>query len=1216
MGLLRKFPGLLLLLSLYGSAQQNKITQRIFLVGDAGETQNGIHPVCDWLKSHVDWNDSSNTLVYLGDNIYPEGMPDAGKKYEEAKAIIDYQLSVVKDKMAKAFFVPGNHDWKKGKPGGWEQIKNEEYYINSLEWPNVQALPMNGCPGPVPYVLNDQVVLVFMDSQWWLQKGEKPGIESDCDYKTEDEVIMALKDILGTYPDKLVITLMHHPLYTHGHHGGYFTVKQHIFPLTDISPSLYIPLPVIGSIYPVTRAWFGNIQDVKHPQYKNFIARVEDALKQHPSVIDAAGHDHNLQLLQHDSITYIVSGAGSKKVQVKKGKNSLFAESKLGFAVIEVSADGKVDVKFYTVNDSKDLAEPVYSLSVKPVPPPQKEIATNEKISFPDSMTIVGSTTLQAGGLKKLLMGKNYRKEWAQPIRVPVIDLSKELGGLTPIKRGGGHQTKSLRLEDSTGRQYVLRAVTKNVTDAALPPDLRGTFAKDVISDGVSASYPYAALSVPAFATASGVPHANPRLVYVSDDPNLGKFRKDYANKAYLLEEREPDGFKKGMSTDEMADQLRKDNDNSVDEQQFLNARLLDMFIMDFDRHEDQWQWADVEKGGGKKFQALPRDRDQPFFISEGILASIARQNWLAPQIQGFLPHARNIKTFNFNARNMDHTFLNEPDEKDWKKAIDEFLPKMTDDLFENALDQQPTEIKNLPAKDQIIATLKKRRKYFAEEMMTYYRFISKIVSIPGSDKREQFEINRNNDGSVKIEVRKINKEGEVKNKIYERTFDPSITKEIRLYGRGGDDNFIMKGNSSKIKIRIIGGSGNDVYESDATSRSGKTLVYDLDDSTENNTFTGNDDFRKKLSTHAAVNDYEWKNFKYNTHRPMLAVTYNPDDGVYLGASMRFTRQGFRKSPYAQMQQFTVTHALATKAYSFKYLGEFVNAIGNTDLIINAIVKAPNNTTNFFSYGNESVYNKEQPEKIRYYRARYQVGSFGITFKHKLGSTFSVLWGPVFEYFKFDSSDNINRFILMTPANGLDPSTLAKNKSWTGGQLTVSLDDRDNKLMPTRGIHWETTLKVLSGMNDYSHSLSQLNSEMSLYTSFSKNAGFVLATRFGAGINFNNNFEFFQAQYLGSMEGLRGYRRYRFAGKAMAYNNVEMRIKVADFRTYLFPGSIGLLFFNDVGRVWVKNDTSSIWHDGYGAGIWFSPLHRLAITASAAFSKEGTLPLVTLGWQF
>ncbi|MFI5133232.1 MAG: BamA/TamA family outer membrane protein [Chitinophagales bacterium] len=1216
MQLFRKVFILLFFPVAFCSAQQAKITQRIFLVGDAGETQNGKHPVCDWLKEHVDWNDSSNVLVYLGDNIYPEGMPDGGKKYDIAKAIIDYQLSVVKDKKAKAFFVPGNHDWKRGKAGGWEQVKNEEYYLNSLDWPNVQAYPTNGCPGPVAVELNDQVVLVFMDSQWWLQKGEKPGLESDCDCKSEDEVITALKDILGTYPDKLVITLMHHPLYTHGHHGGYFTLKQHIFPLTDVSPGLYIPLPVIGSIYPITRGWFGNIQDVKHPQYKNFISKVEDALKQHPNVIDAAGHDHNLQLLQHDSITYIVSGAGSKTVQVKKGKYSLFAKSTLGFAVIEVSSDGKVDVKFYTP-ESKDLSQSIYASSLKPVPPPQKILATNEKLSAPDSMTIIGATNLKAGAFKKMLMGSNYRKEWAEPIRIPVIDMSKELGGLTPLKRGGGHETKSLRVEDASGKQYVLRNVTKNVTDAALPPELRGTFAKDIISDGVSASYPYAALSIPMFATAAGVPHATPRLVYVADDPKLGKFRKDFANKAYFIEEREPAGYKKGLSTDEMVDQLRKDNDNSIDQKAFLNARLLDMFVMDFDRHEGQWQWTDVEKGGGKKFVAIPKDRDQPFFISKGLIASIARQNWLSPQIQGFRPHAKNIKTYNFNAKNVDHTFLSELNEDDWKKAVDEFLPKMTDELIEKALDQQPPEIKKLIAKNQIVAKLKERKKYFAAEMMTYYRFLAKTVSIAGSDKKEQFEITRNNDGSVQVVVRKINKDGEVKGKLYERKFDPTVTKEIRLYGLGGDDKFIMNGSGGKIKIRIIGGSGNDTYESNASSSAGKTLVYDLsEDSTEHNEFTGKDNFRKKLSSKPAVNDYQWKSFKYNTRMPALAISYNPDDGVFLGESVRFTRQGFRKSPYAQVHQFSVTHSLATQAYSFKYFGEFVDAIGKTDILLNAHIKAPNNTTNFFSFGNESVYDKTQSLKIKYYRARYQTGEFSILLKHKIGSAVSFIWGPLYQYSRFDSADNKNRYILMAPANGLDPATFYKNKSWGGGQLTLSIDDRDNKLMPARGINWQTTLRVLNGIDQFSNNLTQLNSDLALYTSFSKNAGFVLATRFGAGMNFNNNFEFFQAQTLGSIENLRGYRKNRFAGKSMAYNNTEMRIRIAEFKTYLFPGSIGLLFFNDIGRVWVKNDTSSVWHDGYGAGLWFSPLHRLAITASFTTSKENTLPLVSLGWQF
>lgn len=1198
----------------FSQAQQSQIAQRIFLVGDAGELIKGKHPVCDWLKQHVDWNDSSNTLIYLGDNVYPLGMPDAGKEYEKAKAILDYQLSVVQGKNAKAFVVPGNHDWRQGKPGGWEQVKNQEYYINSLEWPNVKALPMNGCPGPVEVMLSDKVVLVFMDSQWWLQKNDRPGVESDCDCKNEEEVINALKDILGTYPDKLIITIMHHPLYTHGPHGGYFTLKQHLFPLTELesSPNLYIPMPVIGTIYPITRGWFGNIQDVKHPQYKDFIAKMTAALRQHPNVIDAAGHEHTLQLLQQDSITYIVSGSGSKTTRVKMGKNSLFAKNENGFATIEVYTDGKVEVKFYTIG-SAGLSQPVFTKLLKSIPASQKELAIKEKISFPDSVSIIASTTLKGSGLKNFLMGHNYRDEWGAGIRVPVIDLSKELGGLTPVKRGGGHQTKSLRLQTADGKQYVLRSVTKNVTDAALPPELRGvTFVKEVIADGVSASYPFAALSVPPMASAAGVPHANPRLVYVADDPQLGKYRTDYSNQAYFIEERTPGGYKKTNSTEEMFAALKKDNDNSVDQKAFLQARLLDMFIMDFDRHDDQWQWADTEKGSAKKFVAIPRDRDQPFFISQGLVPSFARQNWLAPQIQGFRAKAKNINTYNFTARNIDRMFLNELSEEDWKKAVEEFLPQMTDAVIDQAMAQQPAEIRRMPANRHIATLLKERRQYYAGEMMKYYRFLSTIVNIYGSDKREQFEITRNGDGSVTVLMKKINKEGQVKNVLYERKFDPAVTKEIRIYGQGGDDKFIVNGSGTKIKIRIIGGGGNDAYENNASG--GKTLVYDL--TSENNTFSGQGHWRHKLSAKPAVNEFDWHYYKYNTQMPFISVNFNPDDGLYLGAYLRITRQGFRKSPYASMHQISVNHALSTNAYLFKYGSEFNKVLGSTDLLLNAVIKAPNNTTNFFSYGNESVFNKNQPGKIRYYRSRYSIGEFSVSLRHKIGTAISLTGGPLYEFYGFDSTDNKNRFILDAPANGLDLALLTKRKSWMGAQFTLGIDDRNNKLMPVRGINWQTTLRVLSGLNDFSNNLTQLNSDLALYMSFSRRAGVVLATRFGGGINFNNDFEFFQAQYLGGTDNLRGFRKNRFAGKSMLYNNVEMRIKVADFRFYLFPGALGILFFHDIGRVWVKDDNSSRWHTGYGGGIWFSPFRRIAITASVTVSEEETLPLVTFGWQF
>jgi hypothetical protein len=1190
-------------------AQTDTIVQRIFLVGDAGELKKNRHPVIDGLIKNIDWNDKRNTIIYLGDNVYPEGLPQSGdKNFLTKQKIIDYQLSVVKDKKAKAFFVPGNHDWKEGKPGGWEQVKNQQQYIAGLQMPNVKVYPENGCPGPVEVMLNDKVVMVFMDSQWWLEQNEKPGLESDCDCKTEEDILTNLKEIIAENADKLLVVAMHHPFYTHGKHGGYFILKQHVFPLTEANNGLYIPLPVLGSLYPITRGVFGSIQDTKHPQYRNMIKRIEEVLKNHPNVIHVAGHEHNLQLLQHAGITYIVSGAAAKSTQVKKGNNTVFAKQTNGFAVLEIMQSGKVDVKFYQVTTT-GLQEPIYTASLKSINPAAAVVNEEKITNFPDSMTIAASEKFAAGGVKKFLLGGNYRKEWMEPIRVPVFNMEKEMGGLTPLRRGGGHQSKSLRLKDANGKQYVLRSVEKFVTDAALPPDLRGTVAKDLVSDGVSASYPYAAMSVPVLATAAGVPHAEPKLVYVPDDPRLGKYKIDFANTLCLFEEREPGGAKKTYSTDDMAAKLADDNDNKIDQKKVLNARLLDMFMMDFDRHEDQWRWAAVDTGKGKTFFVIPRDRDQAFFISRGLLPYFASRPWIAPQVQGFRAKAKNINVYNFNAKNFDRAFLNELTEDDWKKSVGNFLPKITDEVIERALWQQPKEIQKYSLQ-KIITALKERRKYFESEMMGYYRFISKIVNITGSDKKELFDVDRKTDGSVLVTVYKVNKEGESSKKIYERQFDPSVTKEIRLYGLGDDDKFSFHGEGHKIKIRVIGGNGNDVFENNA---SGKALVYDW--LNEQNSFAGNGRVVKKLSNNAAVNKYERLYYKYNQWIPSLSVNFNPDDGIYLGASVKHTAYGFRKVPYSMTHQLIVNHSLSTKAYNIRYNADFIKAVGNADLLIRTDIKAPDNVTNFFSYGNESVFNKTQPGKIRFYRARFQLGDMALLLRKNFGSSVSLSAGPAFQFYGFDTDDNTGRYIL-TGNNGLNAATLFSNKSYLGGQLSLGIDTRNNKALPSRGINWQTNFKILSGLNNASNQLTQLNSDLSLFMSFRTPANVVIATRFGGGINFNKDFEFFQAQYLGGTDNLRGFRKYRFAGKSMLFNNTELRIKLADFRTYLLPGSIGLLFFNDIGRVWVENDNSAKWHNGFGGGLWIAPLKRLAITASITKSDEETLPLITFGWQF
>ncbi len=1190
------------------NGQTDPVTQRVFLVGDAGELHDGHHPVCDWLKQHVDWNDSSNVLVYLGDNIYPMGMPSDGKPGKaEAQKIMDYQVSVVAGKNARAFFVPGNHDWREGRVGGLQQELNEEAYLASLNLPNVTMLPGGGCPGPISVQVGEKIVLVGMDSEWWLENpGERPGVESACDCKDPKAIINGLKDIISTYPDKLILIAMHHPMYSHGEHGGYYTIKQHIFPLTDLKSGLWVPLPLIGSIYPIGRSVFGNVQDLPNPRYKDLREQIQSVIAGHSNVVHVAGHEHTLQLLQHDSVYYVVSGAGSKETRVKMGKYSLMAKEAKGFAVVEMHASGRSEIKFYTV-DAKDIDQAFY---VAAVPQLISHVDTGAIVAnFPDSVTAAADSEFLASGFKKWLLGKNYRKEWSIPVRAKVFDLT----GWTPLQRGGGNQTRSLRMRGPDGKEWVIRGVKKYVTENALPVAIQGDqLVMDLVTDGVSASYPYAALSVPPLATALDVPHANPSLVYIPDDPRLGRFRADYGNLFAFIEEREPGNGKKTYNMDDLEVKLKKDNDYTIDQAKALRARLLDMLVMDFDRHEDQWRWELDETGKTKYLSPVPRDRDQPFFINSGVIPYIVGSAWAAPQLQGFKPKARNIRTFNFNARNFDHNYLNELTAQQWRTDAEYVLSKMTGPLIDSALYLQPRPLRPY-AMNSIIAKLRERKKYYLSDMMEYYRFLARQVSIYGSDKEELFDVDRKGD-SVTVTMSKIGKDGDVGRVLYHRVFLSGETKEVRLYGQGGDDKFHVHGDGGgSVVVRIIGGPGNDDYKNEATSGAGKTKIYDL--STEKNTFEGDGHYREFLSKDPSVNAVNKLGFKYNVLTPMVDVGYNPDDGVLLGLGFRYVAQGFHKDPYKLMHNLTAEHALATKAYAFKYLFDATHVIGSLDYLIHASVRAPENTINFFGFGNESVYLKDTKEGVRYYRARFNSYDADMQLRKRFGTVFSLAAGPVFQYFSMDSADNKDRFINQTAINGLDKATLYDHRTYAGGRATAIVDSRNNKIMPGRGIFWETQYSNLGGLNDNSHHYSQLNSEFSFFLSFNSRQNVVIANRVGWGRTFGN-YEFYQAQFLGGTENLRGYRKYRFAGDEAAFHNIDLRIKLAQFQTYFFPGSLGLTLFNDVGRVWQKGQSSDEWHDGYGGGLWISPLSKFVFSANYARGSDGGIVLLKLGYQF
>ena len=171
-------------------------------------------------------------------------------------------------------------------------------------------------------------------------------------------------------------------------------------------------------------------------------------------------------------------------------------------------------------------------------PPLAPPVAT---AAGPDSVRVVPGMHYQRGALHQLLWGAHYRRVWAVPVKVPVLRLRTAIpGGLMPVRRGGGFQTKNLWLVAPDGQQFVLRSVDKDAT-RALPEGLQNGVVGRLMKDQTSVIHPYGAYLVPALARAAGVYHANPRLVYLADDPGLGEFRAGFANALYLLEER-PDG--------------------------------------------------------------------------------------------------------------------------------------------------------------------------------------------------------------------------------------------------------------------------------------------------------------------------------------------------------------------------------------------------------------------------------------------------------------------------------------------------------------------------------------------------------------------------------------------------------------------------------------------------------------------------------------------------
>jgi len=1176
------------------------------------------------------------SIIFLGDNIYPKGMPpEEHKDRSDAERSILGQLKAVEDTEGKVVFLGGNHDWQKGKRDGWEYIREQEKFIESTLGDEDVFLPGDGCPGPMEVALDKELVLIVYDSQWMLHPWDKPLMEEDCDAKSNIMVLEFIEDAVRRHPEKKIIVAAHHPIITYGIHGGSTTFKDHLFPLTEINESLYIPIPILGSIYPIYRKYIGNIQDTQHPQYKSINETLMSIFARHPNLIHAAGHEHSLQYNTTDQVHYIVSGAGSKHTHVEQKKLSQFAQDRVGFARLDFFRNGDTKLRFFSSDESGN-EELLYEklLFNDKYNPPLSGDEFAERYDLADStISVQASTQYERNSSSYWIFGENYRDVWSAQVDVPLFDIGSVEGGLKILKKGGGMQTKSLRLEAEDERQYAIRTVEK-YTEKAVPELLRPTIAADVVQDQISASHPYGAFVVPALAEAAEVYHTTPKYYYIPDDPRFGPYRQDFAGKLVLFEERPAGDWSnsslfgssdKIISTFKVIDKLEDDNDNSVDEEWVLKSRLFDLFIGDWDRHDDQWRWASFDKGKGVKgdlYRPIPRDRDQAFFINQGLLMRTARRKWALPKFQGFDYELNNPVGFMYNARYFDRDFMSSLEKEDWIRQAELLQTRLTDEVIEKAISKWPRPIYNLTG-EEVIGKLKANRANLKRYALEYYSFLAREVDINGSDKKELFEVDRLDADRTRVRMYKMTNDKRKEKLLLERTFLTSETKEIRLYGMGGDDEFQVRGKvKSSSLVRIIGGKGDDVIvdSSRVLSLRNKTHIYD--------TKKGSDVIfgptsRNRRSKSKSVNEYNRKAYKYDILAPLISVNYNVDDRVFLGGGFFYLQQGFRKDPFKSRHMFLGAWAPATSSWQFDYTAEYTKVVFNWDLVANVMAQAPNFTTNFFGLGNNTVFNKNAgndfnlEKSIYYYRTRFRQYSAELFLRRRLGKNASLSFGPHWQGFEVQEDYNgEQRFILDFAAQSGDDNFFSF-KTYGGLVLKFDYDTRNSPTKTTRGLYFETDLRGYEALNEQkaSKDFSRLQGSLSYYQSFRLPSLFTMALRVGGGQNFGS-YEFYQGQILGGRDFIRGYHRTRFIGTSKFYGNSEIRTRLFSILNSSLPMSVGVNGFFDIGRVWLENETSDLWHMGGGAGLWIAPLDLVTLNFEVAGSRETTLFYFRMGFLF
>lgn len=817
-----------------------------------------------------------------------------------------------------------------------------------------------------------------------------------------------------------------------------------------------------------------------------------------------------------------------------------------------------------------------------------------------ESVTVVPGARYRAGWFHRLFLGNHYRNLWTTPVRVEVLDLDNFAGGLKATTRGGGQQTKSLRFEGADGREYAFRSVDKDPA-AILPPELRGTVVARVVQDQISAADPMAPFVVAPLLLSTGVLHSEPRLVVLpKGNPRLGKFEADFGGMLGILEDRPKGdddaenafaGALEIISSDKLDKKVEHGPDDLVDARTFLAARLIDGFLGDWDRHRDQWRWARFSDEKPTLWVPIPRDRDQAFVRYDGILLTVARGT--APQLVKFGPRYPGMLGLTWNGRDLDRHYLVGLELPVWDSIAADLQSHLTNEAIESAVAHLPPSHLALDSA-RLASALKSRRDKLPEAARRYYRHLAGEVDLQATDASEIVNVERTDDGHAEITAATA----EAPDRPYfRRRFDSKETHEVRIYLHGGDDRVIIRGAGGGPRIRVIGGGGQDAVADSAHGSSVSFYATGKGDSL----LTGRHvSMSRKPYAPSDTAQRDWG----NRWLSLLYLSIGPDVGLLAGGGVTYTRYGFRKDPFAERYRLRAGYATGASTVRVDFRGEWHRV--NSPVTFIFLARASGiDVLRFHGFGNET----SEVGSSEFYRVNQTDYSVAPKIAMPLAPHVWLSAGPRFRF----SSTNFdqNRFISIARPYG--------SGNFSAGSVGADLevDTRDHENAATRGVLFTAGGSFFPKLFSVdSSNFGEVHGLAATYlTAKSLPLEPTLALRAGAKKVWGT-YPYQEAAFIGGNSTVRLGRENRYAGDAAVYGGAELRLRLSRF-FFLVPGDFGIFGLSDVGRVYLKGESSDRWHGAAGGGVWFAFLGRAnTISAALARGEEHTGFYLRAGFGF